>query len=572
MLKRIAIVVVSACALLGAVGCGGDDDDAANGGGGYTYYTSSGGSSSKSGGSGGTGAASALPPVYTSTGGTGTGGAGGTTTSGTGGNAAAGTGGSSVQATPPATNPFVLAAHDPLSTFAADTDTASYDIFRGQIEGGALPNKTSVRLEDFVNYFDYDYPAPAGDSDVPFSMSLAAAPSLYDTGTLLFRVGIQGKLAPAERGPANLVFLIDVSGSMAAENKLPLVQVVLDEALDVLQPTDEISIVTYAGSTMVALEPTPLSEKATIRAVIDGLHAGGSTAGASGIDLAYTQAESAFVAGGINHIVMCTDGDFNVGASSDQALLDLITQKRQSGITLTTLGFGTGDLNDSMMEKVSDAGNGMYSVITSEDEAVKYAHDQLLSTMLHIAKDMKIQVEFNPDQVLAYRLLGYEDRAIADNQFTNDAIDAGEVGAGHRVTALYEIVPAGGVVPAPAGAPALEDGSAYTGELDVVATDLAIVKVRYKQPGAAATDDATEVDASFAMSDVSTSRDDLDADFRWAAGVATFAEILKGSPFASRSQLAEIDSIISTDPGNTTGDKSEFVTLFAKARQLLGTK
>jgi Ca-activated chloride channel family protein len=566
MSKRIAIVVASACVLLGALGCGSSDDDA-SGGGGYTYYSSSGGSSSKASGSGGTGAGSATPPVYTSSGGT----TGGTGTGGAAGSAAAGTGGSSVQATPPATNPFVLAAHDPLSTFAADTDTASYDIFRGQIEGGALPEPQSVRLEDFVNYFDYDYPAPADDAAVPFSMSLAAAPSLNAAGTLLFRVGIQGKPAPAERGPANLVFLIDVSGSMAAANKLPLVQVVVDEALDVLEPSDVISVVTYAGSTKVALGPTLVREKATIRAVIDGLHAGGATAGASGIDLAYTQAESAFVDGGINHVVMCTDGDFNVGASSDQVLLDLITQKRQSGITLTTLGFGTGDLNDSMMERVSDAGNGMYSVITSEDEAVKYAHDRLLSTMLHIAKDMKIQVEFNAEQVLAYRLLGYEDRAIADDQFTNDAVDAGEVGAGHRVTALYELVPAGGVVPAPTGAPPLSDGAAYAGEVDVAATDLALVKVRYKQPGAAATDDATEVDAAFAASDVSASRDDLDADFRWAAAVATFAEVLKGSPYARRSELPQIQAIITADPGNTTGDKSEFVTLFTEASALLGT-
>ncbi len=560
MLKRTAIVVAGACALLGAGGCGGDEDDAA-GGGGYTYYSSSGGSTSERSGSGGT---SAATPVYM--------GSGGTSSGGTAGSAAAGTGGTTAHSTPPATNPFVLAAHDPLSTFAADTDTASYDIFRGQVEGGALPDAASVRLEDFVNYFDYDYPPPAVDAPVPFSMSLAAAPSLYDTGSLLFRVGIQGKPAPAERGPANLVFLVDVSGSMAAQNKLPLVKVVVDQALDVLQSTDVISIVTYAGTTKVALEPTLVKNSATIRAVIDGLQAGGSTAGASGIELAYAQAASAFVDGGINHVVMCTDGDFNVGASSDQALVDLVSQERQSGITLTTLGFGTGDLNDSMMEKVSDAGNGMYSVITSQDEAVKYAHDRLLSTMIHIAKDMKIQVEFNAERVLAYRLLGYEDRAIADNQFTNDRIDAGEVGAGHRVTALYEIVPAGGVVPAPAGAPALADGAAYTGEVDVAAGDLALVKVRYEQPGAADTDEATEVDAAFAASEVNASRDDLDADFRWAAAVATFAEILKQSPFASRAQLPQIDAIIAADPGNASGDKSEFVTLFGEARQLLGTK
>jgi Ca-activated chloride channel family protein len=544
---------------------GGDDDAASPPG--YTYLGPS------ASGSGST----YSPPVGNSGGSsstaTGSGGSGQSVT-GSGGSGATATGGSAGtpgdRYTNPGTNPFVLTAYDPLSTFGADTDTASYDMFRSDIDGGALPDPASVRLEEFVNYFDYAYPAPADDAPDPFAIHLAAAPSLYDTGTLLFRVGIQGRKAPAERGPANLVFLIDVSGSMSAANKLPLAKVMLDEALDVLEPTDRVSIVTYAGATAVRLEPTLVSNKSAISAVIDGLAAGGSTAGASGIDLAYAQAEANFVDGGINHVVMCTDGDFNVGASSDTALLALITEKRQSGITLTTLGFGTGNLNDSMMEKVSDAGNGMYSVITDQDQAVKYAHDRLLSTMIHIASAMKIQVEFNAQRVLAYRLLGYEDRAIADDQFRNDSVDGGEVGAGHRVTALYEIVPAGGAVPAPDGAPGLEDGAAYDGPVEVEDGDLALVKVRYKQPGAVGSDPATEVSTSLAVADAGGSYRDLDADFRWAVGVATFAEILKQSPYASTSELPAIADIIAADPDTASGDKSEFAALFAKAEVLLG--
>jgi Ca-activated chloride channel family protein len=411
--------------------------------------------------------------------------------------------------------------------------------------------------------------APADDAEDPFAIHLAASPSLYDTGTLLLRVGIQGKQAPAERGPANLVFLVDVSGSMAAANKLPLVKVVLDESLDVLRPDDKISIVTYAGFTSVALGPTPVSDKATIKSVIDGLSAAGGTAGGSGIQLAYDQARAGFVEGGINHVVMCTDGDFNVGISDTDSLLALIETERTSGITLTTLGFGTGDLNDAMMEKVSNAGNGMYSVISSEDQAIAYANDRMLSTMIHIAHDMKIQVEFNAKEVLAYRLLGYEDRAIADQDFRNDAVDAGEIGAGHRVTALYEVVPADGAVPNPEGAPALIDGSAYDGPVEVAAKDLVLVKVRYKQPGASESDPAKEVATSLPVSAAAATYADLDADFRWAVAIATFAEILKESPYAKPAELGTIDTIVRSDPEATSGPRGEFANLFALARPMI---
>ena len=470
------------------------------------------------------------------------------------------------------TNPFVLTSYDPLSTFAVDADTASYDIFRRDVNNGVLPDSSSVRLEEYVNNFAYHYPPPAEDAEDPFAIHLAASPSLYDTGTLLLRVGIQGKEAPSERGPANIVFLVDVSGSMSSADKLPLVKVVLEEALNVLRPTDRISIVTYAGFTSVALAPTPVSEKATIKAVIDRFEAGGSTAGGSGMTLAYEQASLGFVEGGINHIVMCTDGDFNVGISSTDDLLALIEEKRQTGITLTTLGFGSGNLNDSMMEKVSNAGNGMYSVISSEDQAITYANQRLLSTMIHIAKDMKIQVEFNSDRVLAYRLLGYEDRAIADDDFRDDTVDAGEIGAGHRVTALYELVLDGTAVPVPDGAPKLVEGNDYDGSVEVGKNDLVLVKVRYKQPGAAESDPAKEVNTSLPASAAAASYEDLDVDFRWSVAVATFAEILKKSPFARPEQLDVIGRIIKSDPDATTGQRGEFATLFTNAVRMVGAK
>jgi Ca-activated chloride channel family protein len=450
-----------------------------------------------------------------------------------------------------------------------DVDTASYDIFRRDIEDGRLPAPESVRLEEFVNVFDYDYPAPTDDFEDPFAISLMAGPGLYEADTVLLRVGLQGKLAPAERGPANLVFLVDVSGSMASADKLPLVKVVLTEALEVLEPTDLVSIVTYAGSTAVALQPTPVSKKDVIAAVITGLGAGGGTAGGAGMTLAYAQAESGFVQGGINHIVMCTDGDFNVGLSSDEAMLALITEKRKTGITLTTLGFGSGDLNDSMMEKVSNAGNGMYSVISSEDQAIVYANERLLSTMLHIAKDMKVQVEFNDERVLAYRLLGYEDRAIADDDFRDDVVDAGEIGVGHRVTALYELVLVDGVVPTPEDAPALIDGAEYAGPVEVSAEDLVLVKIRYKQPGAAETDEAREVALALPADAVASELGDADGDYRWAAATAAFAEILKGSPYARPDLLEGIGNILHADVGTTDPDRAEFVTLFDLARPLL---
>ncbi|MEM1416114.1 MAG: von Willebrand factor type A domain-containing protein [Myxococcota bacterium] len=467
------------------------------------------------------------------------------------------------------TNPFTRAAHDPFSTFAADVDTASYDIFVRDVGlYGTLPNPTSVRLEEYVNAFPYAYPTPEPGAEVPFAIDLDwGAHPMAREGRTLLRVGIQAS-APPElvKLPTNLVFLVDVSGSMSTRDKLPLVQRLLTRALDELDETDTISIVTYAGRVGVRLPPTNARERDTIAEAIANLSAGGSTAGAAGIDLAYAQAEAGFVEGGFNHVVLCTDGDFNVGASTDDALVELIEEKRETGVTPTALGFGRGNLNDAMMERVSNAGNGIYSVIASEAHADRYASESLLQTITFVAKDMKIQVEFNPEHVEGYRLLGYENRAIADDDFRNDVVDAGEVGAGHRVTALYEVVLAGDALPEVEGAPIVE-GEPVEGEREVAAGDIVLVKVRWKERTASAEDPAMETAATLAPTDLQSEL--VDPDTRFASAVAALAEILKGSPFADEGDL---DAIEETFGAQASRDerRAELAELFRTARGLLG--
>jgi Ca-activated chloride channel family protein len=468
------------------------------------------------------------------------------------------------------TNPFVLVAHDPLSTFAADVDTASYDIFR-RYAPTSNPDPASVRLEEFVNYFHYDYPAPPADSEEPFSILLAAAPNPLRAGTTLLRVGIQGKAAPEEESkPANIVFLVDVSGSMQSADRLPLAQQVLRQTLDLLQPTDKVSIVSYASDTRVRLEPTAVSQRATIIGQIDALSAGGSTAGASGIELAYQQAEAGFIEGGINHVVLCTDGDFNVGPSSTEQLLNIIRVKRTTGVTLTALGFGSGNLNDGMLEAVSNAGNGIYGVITSEQQAADYVSERMLSNLNLIAKDVKLQVEFNPLLVNAYRLLGYENRAIADDDFRDDVVDAGEIGAEHQVTALYEIVLEDQQIPAGTNAPASVGGAAYTGAVEVDSDDLVLVKVRYKDLDAGEEDAAFEVSSSLAPSAVASAGDELDPDLAWAISLAGFAEILKQSPYALPDAMGMLESTFEAQ-GERDDDRAEFLQLFTQVKPALAS-
>jgi Ca-activated chloride channel family protein len=470
----------------------------------------------------------------------------------------------------PGANPFVMADHDPLSTFGVDVDTASYDVFQRDVEDGLLPAPASVRLEEYVNFFAYDYPLAEATAEVPFTISLAAAPSPLDAGLTLLRVGIQGKAPPpaGEKRPANLVFLVDTSGSMDEADKLPLAQQVLRQALDLLEPTDTVSIVSYAGDTTLRLAPTPVSERDRIVAQISALESSGGTNGASGINLAYAQAQAAYLQDGINHVILCTDGDFNVGISDTTALVDLIREKRQTGITFTALGFGRGNLNDAMLEAISNAGNGFYGVISSESQAAEYVDERLLSTLSLIAQDMKVQVEFNPERVAAYRLLGYENRAIADDDFRNDVVDAGEIGAGHRVTALYELVFAGSSVPNVRGAPEPTSGTPYDGTREVSSDDLVQVKIRYKHIDAGTSDAALEIDQSLAPSAVATTLEGADLDLQWASAISAFSEVLKQSPYASSVDLDALGAIFEAQ-SDRDADRAKFYDLFLAARALL---
>ena len=446
------------------------------------------------------------------------------------------------------TNPFVSTAHDPFATFAIDVDTASYDIFRRDVELGTLPSPASVRLEEYVNSFAYDYPVPAHDAAVPLTVSLGGAPALSRAGTSIVRIALQGKAPPpTQRLPANLVFLVDTSGSMKAEDRLPLVQLVLTSALDALLDGDTVAIVTYAGSTRVALSPTPAARRGEIQAAIASFAAEGTTAGAAGLDLAYAQAERAFIPGGFNHVLLCTDGDFNVGPSSDEALLALVRSKRDTGITLTVLGFGAGNLNDSMMEKVSNAGNGFYSVISSVSQARLYGSVQLMKTV---------------EIIEAYRLLGYENRLIADASFRDDAVDGGELGSGHRVTALFEVVRTGGQVPTGEGVPEVVGGQPVIGARAVTAADALTVRVRYKAPMAGDADPAMEVSASLSPAALALGVEG-DADTRFAAAVAEWAEILKQRPYADRTQLDTIEAVAVAQAGRDVG-RAEFARLLGE--------
>ncbi|MFT5355887.1 MAG: Ca-activated chloride channel family protein [Polyangiales bacterium] len=386
------------------------------------------------------------------------------------------------------------------------------------------------------------------------------------------RVGVQATRREDEpKLPTNLVFLVDTSGSMASGDKLPLAQLVLRQTLAHLDPTDTVSIVSYAGDVAVRLEPTPANDPARIIRAIEGLTSGGATNGASGIGLAYDQAEAGFIEGGFNHVILCTDGDFNIGISDSDALVALIEEKRETGVTLTALGFGTGNLNDAMMERVTNAGNGVYSVLSSEAQATRYAAERILQTAQHVAKDMKIQVEFNPEHVVAYRLLGYENRALEDWEFRDDTVDAGEIGAGHRVTALYEIVLAGQSVPRGAGHPAMLDGDPVDGAREIDASEFVRVKVRWKDVGATTEDPAHELTSSLLPEDVTSSIEDADADLLWASSIVAFAEILKGSPFANQMDLPRIQQLISAQAGRDA-DRAAFVDHFIAARALLDAR
>ncbi|MBX7170768.1 MAG: VWA domain-containing protein [Pyrinomonadaceae bacterium] len=455
-------------------------------------------------------------------------------------------------------NPFLETRQAPLSTFSIDVDTASYSNLRRFIKDGSLPPKDAVRIEELVNYFEYDYPQPIGN--VPFSVTNEVATCPWNTKHKIVSIGLQGKKVSLDNTPpSNLVFLLDVSGSMNSPDKLPLLKQGLRILVNQLKPQDRVAIVVYAGSSGLALPST--NDKNEILNSLDRLEAGGSTNGGQGIKLAYKIAEENFISNGNNRVILATDGDFNVGMTGDDELVKLIEQKRQSNIFLSVLGFGTGNLNDSMMEKLADKGNGNYAYIDSNEEARKALGQQVAGTLYTIAKDVKIQVEFNPAKVAGYRLIGYENRLLANRDFNDDKKDAGEIGAGHSVTALYEIVPAGQKV---------ENDGIELKYSQVQKSDtnfnneLLTVKLRYKEPK----EDASKL-LTIGLIDNDKSIESASENLKFATSVAQFGLLMRDSRFKGSANFQNVVSLANSAKGNDLkGYRGEFVDLVNKASRL----
>ncbi|MEX2186907.1 MAG: VWA domain-containing protein [Pirellulales bacterium] len=479
-------------------------------------------------------------------------------------------------------NRFLRATDQPLSTFSIDVDTASYSVVRSRIERRVLPPAEAVRVEELVNYFAYDYPQPTDGAPFAVHVDVAACP--WAVKHRLVRIGLKGKeIAKNERPASNLVFLVDVSGSMQPNNKLPLVRHGLLRLVGELDERDRVAIVVYAGSSGCVLASTPCTQanKERIRSAIDGLRSGGSTNGAAGIELAYQISQDHFVKGGANRVILCTDGDFNVGATSDEALKQLVAERAKSGVFLTALGFGMGNHNDQMLETIADNGNGAYGYIDDEREVEKLFVRQLSGTLITIAKDVKIQVEFNPAEVGAYRLIGYENRILAKEDFNNDKKDAGDIGAGHTVTALYEIVPAGlfdevseknaAAVGQVGGGDDRLEFQRPKQELELTdaaktSGDLLLVKLRYKAP-----DGDVSTLIRTAAKDGGATFAAAGNDFKFAASVAAFGMILRQSPFRGDATLATVEEIATANVGeDTDGQRRAFVNLVRQSRQLTG--
>ena len=462
---------------------------------------------------------------------------------------------------PIAENRFLSPVANPLSTFAIDVDTASYANLRRFLREGTRPPKDAIRTEEWVNYFRYDYPAPSGERPVSITAEVAAAP--WQPKHKLVRIGLKAKaIDTANLPPANLVFLLDVSGSMASPDKLPLLQRAFSLLAGQLRSEDDVSIVVYADAAGIVLEPTSGAERARILDAIHGLHAGGSTAGAQGIRQAYRMARANFENGGNNRVILATDGDFNVGVSTESELIRLIEEERESGVFLTVLGFGTGNLQDAKMEALARYGNGNYAYIDSLLEARKVLVQQMGGTLLTLAKDVKLQIEFNPARVRAYRLIGYENRLLNAEDFNDDSKDAGELGAGHTVTALYEIVPPGveGTVPSVDGLKYQKNGAATTPD----SAELLTVKLRYKDPDRDTSRLLTEV-----LLDKDPGVDQMSADLRFAAAVAEFAMLLRGSEYRAGSSFSQVVDLATKALGeDPEGHRAEFIHLVKAARSM----
>ncbi|OOS25140.1 vWA domain-containing protein [Moraxella pluranimalium] len=458
-------------------------------------------------------------------------------------------------------NPVQKVSDAPVSTFSIDVDTGSYSNVRRFLNDGRLPPVGAVRTEEIVNYFDYSYPQPSGNQ--PFAVTTQSYDSPFHPNAKLIKIAIQAKEQQMSELPAaNLVFLVDVSGSMASDNKLGLVKKTLRTLVHKLRAKDTVTIITYASGETIALEPTAGDQKQKILDVINRLQAQGATSGERAISLAYQSAERSYVKDGINRILLATDGDFNVGVTDFDTLKGMVSEKRKSGISLSTLGYGTGNYNEHLMEQLADAGDGNYSYIDNEKEAAKVIDRQLSSTLATVAKDVKIQVEFNPNTVKEYRLIGYENRMLNEADFNNDKVDAGDIGAGHQMTAFYEIIPV--------GVQGWLDDTRYQTQPSAVNTqarEYAYLQLRYKQANASADDDSLLIQAPiladakpFGMADTDT---------KFAVSATGFGEALRGGKYLGKMDWAQIETLaqqnIGTDPH---GLRQEFVELIGIAKSL----
>ena len=457
-------------------------------------------------------------------------------------------------------NEFLAVADNPLSTFSVDVDRAAYSNVRRFLRDGQRPPRDAVRIEEMVNYFTYDYPDPSGAQ--PFSVTTEVAGCPWNERHRLLLVGLQGRrMKTADLPPNNLVFLIDVSGSMFEPNKLPLVKQGLELLVNQLRPQDRVAIVVYAGNAGLVLPSTPGSNKGAILAAIQGLEAGGSTAGGAGIKLAYEVAKENFLDSGNNRVILATDGDFNVGASSDGELEQLIESKRNDRIFLTVLGFGTGNVKDSKMELLADKGNGNYAYVDSLAEARKVLVSEMGATLFTIAKDVKLQIEFNPAKVAAYRLIGYENRILRKEDFNNDAKDAGDIGAGHSVTALYELVPPG----ADAVTASVDPLKYQSNHVTASSSEMLTLKLRYKEP-----DSETSKLLTYTVSDSQADVTAASNNLRFASAVAEFGMLLRNSKHKGDATYDEARQLAQASLGRDyEGYRRDFLTMIDDAEKVM---
>ena len=465
-------------------------------------------------------------------------------------------------------NGISFVAQTPVSTFSIDVDTGAYTNSRRMLNQGQLPRRDAVRAEEFINYFSYDYEAPT-DSDTPFAVHSDMMKSPWAKDSYLLQVGIQAwEPINEERPDANLVFLVDVSGSMNSANKLGLLKKSLALLTKKLSTKDRISIVVYAGASGVVLEPTAGNQTAQIELALDSLTAGGSTNGASGIKLAYQMAEKSFIEGGINRILLATDGDFNVGTTNFNSLMDLVEEKRKSGIALSTLGFGGGNYNDHLMEQLADKGNGQYSYIDSLMEAKKVLVDEMNSSLLTVAGDVKIQLEFNPQVVSEYRLIGYENRALAREDFNNDKVDAGDIGAGHTVTAIYEVrfIDSNNLAVDSLRYSNKDDNSNRLTSNQTNINELGYLKLRYKNPGEQT---SKLIKQALSKNQLLNKAKQPSKSMRFAAAVAGFAQQLRGGKYLENFSYQQIISLAQSSKGeDKRGIRGEFLQLVSLAELL----